>query len=149
MGLYCTLKYSITNFSFFFYLKMHVIVILTGHWGDALNKVDRQVPGIKEFIFQLVNIANSKKNFSNLGKHNPTDNFSSGSAGKEPSCKRHSFDPWVRKIPWCRKWQTTPVFLPRQSGRQRSLAGYSSWSCKESGTTECIHTRTCAHTQSY
>ena len=26
--------------------------------------------------------------------------------------RRHSFDPWVQKIPWRRKWQPTPVFLP-------------------------------------
>ena len=25
--------------------------------------------------------------------------------------KRHGFDSWVRKIPWRRKWQPTPVFL--------------------------------------
>ena len=25
------------------------------------------------------------------------------------------FDPWVRKIPWKRKWQPTPVFLPGKS----------------------------------
>ena len=43
------------------------------------------------------------------------------------------------RIPWRRKWQPTPVFLPRKSHRQRSLAGYSPWSCKESNTTE--HTR--------
>ena len=35
-----------------------------------------------------------------------------------------SFDPWVRKIPWRRKWQLTPVFLPEKSHRQRSLEGY-------------------------
>ena len=34
-------------------------------------------------------------------------------------------DPWVGKIPWRRKWQPTPVFLPVKSYRQRSLAGYS------------------------
>ena len=34
------------------------------------------------------------------------------------------FDPWVRKIPWRRKWQPTPVFLPEESHGQRSLAGY-------------------------
>ena len=22
------------------------------------------------------------------------------------------FDPWVGKMPWSRKWQSTPVFLP-------------------------------------
>jgi len=49
--------------------------------------------------------------------------------------KRHQFDPWVGKIPWRRKWQPTPVFLPRKSHGQRSLAGYSPWGHKELGTT--------------
>ena len=35
------------------------------------------------------------------------------------------FDSWVWKIPWRRKWQSTPVFLPGESHRQRSLVGYS------------------------
>ena len=37
------------------------------------------------------------------------------------------FDPWVRKIPWSRKWQPTPVFLPGESRGKRSLTGYSPW----------------------
>ena len=41
----------------------------------------------------------------------------------------------VRKIPWRRKWQPTPLFLPRKSHGQRSLTGYSSWGCKESDST--------------
>ena len=45
------------------------------------------------------------------------------------------FDPWVRKIPWRRKWQPTPVFLPGKSHGRRSLVGYSSWGCKESNMT--------------
>ena len=44
---------------------------------------------------------------------------------------RHGFDPWVGKIPWRRKWQPTPVFLPGESHGQRSLVGYSLWGCKE------------------
>ena len=40
-------------------------------------------------------------------------------------CKRCGFDPWVGKIPWSRKWQHTPVFLPRNFHGQRSLVGYS------------------------
>ena len=38
-------------------------------------------------------------------------------AGKEPTCqcRRRKFDPWVRKSPWRRKWQSTPVFLPGKS----------------------------------
>ena len=37
---------------------------------------------------------------------------------------RLMFDPWVRKIPWRRAWQPTPLFLPRESHGQRSLADY-------------------------
>ena len=45
-------------------------------------------------------------------------------------------EPWVRKIPWRRKEQTTPVFLPGKSHGQRSLAEYSPWGHEESDTTE-------------
>ena len=38
--------------------------------------------------------------------------------------RRPRFDPWVRKIPWRRQWQPTPVFLPGKSHGRRSLAGY-------------------------
>ena len=40
-------------------------------------------------------------------------------------CGRPGFDPWVGKIPWRRKWQPTPVFLPGESHGWRSLVGYS------------------------
>ena len=51
-------------------------------------------------------------------------------SGKESTCqcrrcKRCRFDPWAGKIPWSRKWQPTPVFLPEKFSGQRSLAGYS------------------------
>ena len=52
---------------------------------------------------------------------------------------RHEFGPCIRKIPWRRAWQPTPVFLPRESHGQRSLAGYSPWGCKELGTTEATY----------
>ena len=54
--------------------------------------------------------------------------------------KRHGFDPWIGKIPWNRKWQPTAVFLPGKFHGQRRLAGYSSWSCKESDTSEWLST---------
>ena len=61
--------------------------------------------------------------------------FPGSTSGKEPACycKRHKrceFDPWVRKIPWRRKWQSTAVFLPGKSHGQRSLEGYSPWVAK-------------------
>ena len=40
------------------------------------------------------------------------------------------------KIPWRRKWQSTPVFLPGKSHGQRSLVVYSPWGHKESDMTE-------------
>ena len=52
------------------------------------------------------------------GKSSPLNflGFSGGSVGKESACnageylqhKRREFDPWVRKIPWRRKWLPTP-----------------------------------------
>ena len=50
--------------------------------------------------------------------------------------KKHEFGPWVRKIPWRRKWQPTPAFLPGESHGQRSLEGYSPWGHKQSDMTE-------------
>ena len=47
-------------------------------------------------------------------------------------------------MPWSRKWQPTPVFLPGNFHGQRSLAAYSSWSQKEYDTTD--HARTYIHT---
>ena len=45
--------------------------------------------------------------------------------------KKHRLDPWVGNIPWRRKWQPTPVFLPGKSHGQRSLVGYSLWGQKK------------------
>ena len=53
-------------------------------------------------------------------------------SGKESTCqcrscgspRRHGFYPWAGEIPWRRKWQPTPIFLPRESHGQRSLVGY-------------------------
>ena len=59
-------------------------------------------------------------------------------SGKESACqsRRHEFDPWVRKIPWRRKWQPTPIFLPGESRRQRSLAGF--WGLQSMGSQRVI-----------
>ena len=45
------------------------------------------------------------------------------------------FDPWVRKIPWKRKWQPTLIFSPGKSCGRRSLASNSPWGRKESNRT--------------
>ena len=45
-------------------------------------------------------------------------------------------NPWVREIPWRRKWQPTPEFLLEKFQGKRSLAGYSPQGHKESDMTE-------------
>ena len=67
--------------------------------------------------------------------------FPDGTGGKKSACQcrrceKPRLDPWVRKIPWRRKWQPTPVFLSGKSQGQRNLVGYSPWGHKESNTTE-------------
>ena len=52
---------------------------------------------------------------------------------------RPGFNSWVRKIPWRRKWQSTPALLPGKSHGWRNLIGYSPWGRKESDTTERLH----------
>ena len=53
-----------------------------------------------------------------------TMGFLGGSVVKNPpAMHRRGFYPWVGKIPWRRKWQPTPVFLPGESHGQRSLEG--------------------------
>jgi len=52
--------------------------------------------------------------------------FPHGSVVKNPPANAGDrFDPWVRKMPWRRKWQPPPVLLPGKSHGQRRLAGYS------------------------
>ena len=46
------------------------------------------------------------------------------------------FDSLVGKILWRRAQPPTPTFLSEESHGQRSLAGYSTWDCKELDTTE-------------
>ena len=58
-----------------------------------------------------------------------------GLSSKESThqCRRHWFDPYVRKIPWKRKWQSTPVFLPEKPHGQRSMEGHSPWGSQRAG----------------
>ena len=66
--------------------------------------------------------------------------FPGGSDSKESACSEGELGihPWAGTIQWRRKWQPTPVILPGESRGQRSLAGYSPCSHKESNTTEWL-----------
>ena len=64
--------------------------------------------------------------------------------GKNPSANTGDTgsNSQVGMIPWRKTWQSTPVLLPEMdfSGK-RSLAGYSSWGCKELNMTEQLNTK--------
>ena len=79
--------------------------------------------------------------------------FLGGTVGKESACpcrrhKRPGFIPWVGKIPWSKKWQSTPVPLPGKfhgEGSRAIVQGFT-----ESDTSEHVHqipTHTHTHTQ--
>ena len=53
--------------------------------------------------------------------------------------------PRIGKVPWRRKWQPPPVFLPEESHGQGSLAGYSPWGHKELDMTEHTAQHKLAH----
>ena len=84
-----------------------------------------------KFCFTLNHLGFQGKNAGVLGSVNKSHQLSllgflGGTSGKEPTCQRRrrkssGFSPWVRKIPWRRAWQPTPVFLPGESHGQRSL----------------------------
>ena len=50
--------------------------------------------------------------------------------------KRCGFDPWVRKVPWSRAWQPTPVFLPGEFPRTEEPGGLGPQGRKELDMTE-------------
>ena len=57
-------------------------------------------------------------------------------SGKEPACRcrKWGLDPCVNKIPWSRRWQPTPVFMPGKGGLQSR------------GSQRVRHDRACMHT---
>ena len=77
----------------------------------------RMIHAIRRYLERASQVALVVKNLpANTGDH-----------------ERHRFDPWVGKIPWSRKWQPIPIFLPGESHGQRSLLGYSPWGRRRPG----------------
>ena len=69
--------------------------------------------------------------------------FPGGSLVKNPPTKQECwFNPWFGKIPWRRKWQPIPVFLPGKSHGQQGLAGYDPWGHKKSDRNWQLSTHT-------
>ena len=96
-----------------------------GAWWAALYRVPQSRTGLKRL--------SSSSSSNKLKKGLPW-----WLSGKEIAfqCRRQGFDPLVRKIPWRRKWQPIPLFLPGESQGRRSLVGCHLWGRTESDTTE-------------
>ena len=93
----------------------------------AASKVPRYT--LKGKIFPLRKTPNSQNHFLEGIWYGQMSRWASYVAQKSAcQCKRlrrYGFDLWVGKIPWKRKWQPTPVFLPGKFHGHRSLTGYS------------------------
>ena len=79
---------------------------------------------ILEFTFSLFLVYTG----GSVVKNPPASARNTGDTGSRVRVRVRSS--WVGKIPWRRKWQPTPVFLPGKSHGHRSLAGYSPWWCQ-------------------
>ena len=130
---------SIVDQSLFQYIKKSIII------QNVISEID--------FCYQKdIDIARTTYSISFPSLYNrfmyiSTENiwgFPGGTNGKEHTCqyrrcKRHAFNCWIRKIPWRRAWQPTPVSYPGESHGQRSLVGYSPQGLKESDMTEATY----------
>ena len=90
----------------------------TGFFGTVLCSLQDQFPGRGVFMSSMCYGAG----------------FPGGSEVKASACNAGDLDS-VGRIPWRRKWQPTPVFLPEKSHGRRSLVGYSSRGLNESDMT--------------
>ena len=92
-------------------------------WEEAFRGDDNRFKFLKDWVCKT-----SKVGYMCL----KAEVFPGGSDGKKSACKEGD----LHSVPWRRKWQSTPVFLPGKSHGWRSLAGYSAWGCKELDTTK-------------
>ena len=117
---------------------------MTGFWdlvpcsdSDSVNLLDEWL-GASHWRFQCFEFLVSKMRVVKvLG-------LPKWCSGKEYACQcrrcwRCRFNPWIRKIPWWRKWQPTPLFLLGKFYGQRSLVSYRPWDRKESDMTEQLN----------
>ena len=98
------------------------------HKSSFSNRAYLSLPTISGFV-----------NCLGINRHLDFPGCASGKKKSTFQCRRHKrprFNPKVEKIPWRRKWQPYPVFLPGEFHGQRSLMGYSLWGRKESAITE-------------
>ena len=114
-------------------------------FGARCKWDNRDMIGSMLLLLLLLQVASLDRESKSVGKrevlkgNKRIKGFPGGSHGRVClPCRRPGFNSWVGKIPWRKKWQPTPVFLPGKA-HGRSLEGYHPWDCKESDTTERLH----------
>ena len=101
---------------------------LNHHYHHGIHKVLCWVFQLQDWTVQVRGFpggASDNKSVCQCGRH-----------------KRCGFNPWAGKIPWSRKWQPTPVFLPGKFHGQRSLVGSSPWGHRVGHNWATWHTHT-------
>ena len=98
-------------------MRLHASHAMTGHSRYSTGPVDWNSQGTVCLAFN--------HGVSAMSPHGLGPLWAPKSLPKESACNTGDpgFNPWVRKIPWRRKWLPTSVFLPGKSHGQRSLEG--------------------------
>ena len=105
---------SVKNFST---RKRNKIVIHTPIWMNLKNTEWQKGQAQECIHYEFIYLRRINKQNWNMVLIAEIRDFPGGTSGKEPTCqcrrlKRPGFHPWVGKIPWRKKWQPSPVFLP-------------------------------------
>ena len=103
----------------------------TQEWWESTDKRQLKMPKGKSYLLQFSLWPWETVTHGDCGNSNAWDWILSSplpwGLSWQRIClqfRRPGFSPWVREIPWRRKWQPTPVFLPGEFHGQRSLVGY-------------------------
>ena len=101
------------------------------HTSGEVRRGNRSGRREKSVVMQALESLAMPSSKTKAALQNPPVNPGWWLSGKESACnagdtcRRHGFNPWVRKIPWRRTWKTSLVFLFEKSHGLRSLVGYS------------------------
>ena len=107
-------------------ILLRSITLTIIYWALAVYHAQGQIPCGHDLVCPLVHSAPWW--WARIAPLNKWEGFPGGSAVKgfacqaRDACRRCVFEPWVRKVPWRRKWQPTLVVLPGKSHGQRSPA---------------------------
>ena len=100
--------------------------------------VSLQSKGLSRIFSNTTMFSSSSVSLDNWDQPPQSMGFPGGSDSRvHLRCRRPRFNPWSWEDPLEKRWLPTSV-LPGEFHGQRSLAGYSPWSCKESDIVEWL-----------